>query len=337
MKIISISICFLFLFQFSLCAQQIEKISLRPASEDLRASIIQIGKTISSMEVLMDLKDTMELGYSILNEDEMRVLQPDRPWKIWMQEFVQASLGAKLSTNSTARLLLIVKELRIQKAIESKCAVRIKCEAWKAEELSDAFTVYSRIDTTILEENDPSMVLTKMLSRLLIPASPLTQKVYTAIPRAQTISMGVATNTTPPILHVQQMKDGAYFSIQEFLSNNPSVQRILAFPDSLENDRLKIYELAPDSSRTEISGFWGICMNNELYFLNNGVLVPFEKQGADFRLSAYIDPYLRTNHGRYRILLGNKPNIPIHNTLTRCTSYDIPASRIDLETGKLIF
>jgi hypothetical protein len=112
---------------------------------------------------------------------------------------------------------------------------------------------------------------------------------------------------------------------------------LLAFPDSIENDQLRIYELTQDSSKREIPGFWGICINDELYVMNEGILIPFEKNGIDFVLSAFVDPQDRRNHGRYRLLLGNKPNTPIHNTLTKCKYYDFPASRIDLKTGELTF
>lgn len=330
---------FVLLFPYLLSAQQrpSEKITLSVPSSNIRELYPLTDKTISRIEVVTELKDTTKLGYAVKNEEEVNVLQPDKSWRSWINDFIQSSFGSQLTSGSTGRLLLLVKDIRIQRNQQGKTALRFQGEVWKAPELSDAYNIISSIDTAVVGNNEVSDQLAALLVSLLNASTPLTQKRYVSIPRVQVINMQSDPTSGEAILSAKQYDDGVYITFREFLANSPSVKRMLAFPDSVENDQLRIYELAQDSSKREISDFWGICINDELYILNNGILVPFEKNGTDFVMSAFVDPFNRKNHGRYRLLLGKRPNTPIHNTLTKCTYYDFPASRIDLKTGKLTF
>lgn len=327
------------LFPYYLSAQSrpIEKVTLSVPSSNVRNLYPLSDKTISGIEVVMELEDTSRLGYAIKNEEEADVLQPDKPWQSWMQDFVASTFGSQLTSGHTGRMLLIVKDIRIQRDRQNKTALRFRGEVWKAQELADEYDIISRIDTAVMGDNGVSDQLAALLVSLMNPTTPLVQNEYKSIPRAQAINMIADPISGGAILRAKQYNEGVYFSFREFLDNSPSIKRVLAFPDSTDNDRLKIYELAQDSSKRAITDFWGICMNDEFYIVNNGILVPFEKNDTDFMLSAYIDPRDRKNHGRYRLLLGKKPNTPIHNTLTMCAYYNVPASRIDLKTGKLTF
>ena len=326
----------LFPYLLSAQAQPIEKIKLSPPTiyEEIH---LLTDKTVSKIEVVIDLKDTTKLGYAIKNDEETEVLQPDMPWQIWLNSFIHASFSPQLTPGTTGRILLIVKDIRVQKGPQYKTALRFKGEVWKAQELADAYNYTFQIDTIVIGNQEVSDQLAPLLVFLMNQNTDLVKKEFVSIPRAQAIGSTIETTPNGAILSSKQYSDGVYSSFQEFLDNKPSITRMLAFPDPVKDDQLKIFELAQDSTKRELFNYWGICINDELYVVDKGILVPFEKNGSDFTLSAFVNPRDRRNHGRYRLLLGKKPVTPIHNTLSRCSLYDIPASKIDLKSGQLTF
>ncbi|MEJ7673291.1 MAG: hypothetical protein WKF59_11395 [Chitinophagaceae bacterium] len=91
---------------------------------------------------------------------------------------------------------------------------------------------------------------------------------------------------------------GIYLSFNEFKNNAPSIRNYYVNVDS-QNNKVKIYQILPDSSSKLIEKAWGLSLNNELYFYASGQLYPIEKSGNTFYMAKYLEPKTRRNQALY--------------------------------------
>ncbi|WP_153799692.1 hypothetical protein [Foetidibacter luteolus] len=92
-----------------------------------------------------------------------------------------------------------------------------------------------------------------------------------------------------------QYYSGVYLNFEEFKNNQPSIPYVIAKVDEKDSVSFIIYKQLSDSTFEKIESAWGICIRNEIYVLDKGLLIPIEKKDTSFFASATIDPEVRKN------------------------------------------
>lgn len=318
---------------------------------------------VSGIQILPVGSDTSHLGFvQVGMMNKMVYATPDKGWAVWLKDFVDGKYSAAFK-DSGAHLLWVVKDLRITErtfAMAEKAYVRLHAVAYmKTGE--DQYRYLTTFDTVLLRggmdvtgKHGNNIAST---FRLLLDASMNSiSKPDTAAP--QTLNAIVASATrvfNEPVYHDNMYVPGVYLTYGEFLANHPSISH---FEINEKRNKLLIYVLEKDSSRTELSHPWGICENGELYKYDERGLVPIERHGNIFVVSTYFDAINRKNKsifwgamvggvgggliggaivGASTGYANGENGIFVVKTIPYIKKQQPEATAIDAETGELMF
>ncbi|MEO8820897.1 MAG: hypothetical protein ABI374_08660 [Ginsengibacter sp.] len=112
------------------------------------------------------------------------------------------------------------------------------------------------------------------------------------------IAAQIKTAKQLPVLQTDIHPTGIYTSFEEFKNNTPSIKNFYADVDS-QSKKVQLYQVSADSSSKLIEKAWGISVNNELYYYDEGQLYPIEKSGNTFYMAKYLEPSTRKNQAFY--------------------------------------
>jgi|GEM_PF-5917479 len=316
-------------FTISLQAQDygVKKIQL-PRSE------VQARQNSPIDVILTGIRDTSGIGYSIKTDDVVEKLVPDTSLEYWLPSYVHQKY--KQQTANDPRLLLEIDELRMQTA-ENRGYVKLKAKVFTSPAQKESYRLIRIVDTVLqLNVSTPAEYITAAIDLL----TDKKQQSNGDITEKQAIKDDAESRKNLSILKNTQYKPGIYTSFSDFVNNKPSVSKFTIFPDEATG-KIKLYVSSADSLQTELKQLWGFSLDNELYYYNNGDIVPIERSGSGFVLSAYMNPEERSNQAMIRRnLMGkmsklNEKDKVVYRHDVKAPQSGIIATCIDLDNGEL--
>jgi hypothetical protein len=319
-------------FSTSLYAQQtkdygVKRIQLSRSSEPATQN--------SPVDVILSgIRDTSCIGYIIKTDDVVEKLVPDTSLEYWLQSYVHQKY--KQLTVNDPHLLLEIDELRMQTA-ENIGYVKLKAKVFTSPAREESYRLIRIVDTVLqLNVSTPEEYVTTAVDLL----TDKQQQLKGGIIGKQSIKDDASSRKNLSILKNTQYKSGIYNSFKDFINNKPSVSNVTILPDETTG-KIKLYVVSADSLQTEVKQLWGFSLDNELYYYNNGDIVPIEQSGSGFVLSAYMNPEGRSNQAMIRRnLIGrmsklNDKDKVVYRHDVKAPQPGIIATCIDLDNGEL--
>jgi len=330
-------------------SERVKKIKLSSQPADISAPAIPIA----GIQVIPACGDTVRLGFVQVGLANKRIAAaPDKPWNAYLQNFVDNHFKPAF-TASGVQLIWIVKDLRINErtfAMNEKAYVRLKADAYLSKDNAH-YQLIQSLDTILIKGG---MEVTHSHDQNIAKAFELLwdQSVAAANVDAANATLSVTdilsreqTRFALPILQDTVYKTGVYKTYQEFLNNQPSVEK---FNVEIKKRRVTIQELGTtDNAGPVIENPWGICKDGEIYKYYKERLVPIEKSGHSFVISNYLEASNRRNQSIFwGGLIGGVGGAALGlttsglfnvETIPYITRQQPEATTVDIDNGTLMF
>ena len=277
-------------------AVKVKKIKLSTQPAEISAP----ATPIAGIKVIPACGDTLRLGFVQVGMANKKISAvPDKPWITYLQDFADTRFKPAFTT-SGAQLLWVVQDLRINErtfAMSEKAYVRLKADAYLSKD-NVHYQLINSLDTVLLKGG---MDVTHKHDQNIAEVFELLW--YRSVAAANTgenATLALADILSKeqhrfalPILQTTTYKPGVYKTYQEFLNNQPSVEK---FNIEIKKRRVTIQELSTnDNAGPAIENVWGVCKDGELYKYYKERLVPIEQSGNSFVISNYLDAINRRN------------------------------------------
>ncbi len=275
---------------------------------------ITTKKIDKKIDVVSNIPNATTLGYVPSNiQNDRKFIKPSNEINAWLQSFVYQQFDTSKDAKAK-KLLWVIQDLSIGKDSTQKDAysfVKLKADIYDNTKQNDAnYQLVNTFDTIWIVRNtntDFAQMIETALDELYKNSTDL--KKTLANKRFQQITQKFTDTKEEIIKNVklqnnhQILKDsvypaGIYLSFDQFKKNSPAIKDFYARVDSQTN-KVKLYQILPDSSTKLIENAWGISLNNELYFYTLGQLYPIEKSGNTFYMAKYLEPRTRRNQAIY--------------------------------------
>ena len=319
MQLLRFGFAFSLLIQVSSTSAQQSKVVL-PLPEGIAISgQAQAGKNSqaqsrmqSSLQLeLVDLSgDSLVLGYYATQSNENARTAIVTP--IGKEEWLRGNLGEagqKAFANRGMKGLLVINDISAGRLTDGNY-VRIKGVIYESPQGADNYSLVNTIDTLITDNAGELKVLTATVAGALNTAATNNGNgiIRSGTKKGITRNEVIKTESGKySFIGKTAFPTGIYMSYQEFRQGKPSFTQFFVETDTASGKVIVNSFTQTDSTMRPVPQAWAIAVANELYVLQNGVLIPAEAVGNNLVLSKYIDPDTRKNNGTFwRSNIGNR-------------------------------
>lgn len=267
-------------------------------------------QSLSQLELLDLSGDSLVLGYYSTqpgDNERTAIITP-----IGKEEWLRGNLGEvaqKAFTNRGMKGLFVINDISAGRLANGNY-VRIKGAVYESPQGAESYTLVNTIDTFFTDNAGEVKALAGMI------AGALNATAATSGNGVMRLGMGKGISKTEVVkmesskynfIGKTAFQTGIYMSYQEFRQGKPAFPQFYIETDTASGKVILNSFTQADSTMRPVPVAWGIVVANEIYVLQEGVLIPAEAVGNNLVLSKYIDPDVRKNNGTFwRSNVGNR-------------------------------
>jgi hypothetical protein len=266
-------------------------------------------KSTSQLELIDLSGDPLILGYLSTepeNNERTAVVTP-----IPKEEWLRSALGEdiqKAFANRGVNGLFVINDISAGRQANGNY-VRIKGAIYESAAGADSYRLINTIDEVFTDNaGDVKALNSTIAGSLKTSAATISSGIVKTdmkgIAKSEVIKQETEKYT---FIGKAAFKTGIYLSYEEFRQQKPAFGQFYLETDAASGKVVVNSFTQTDSTLRPCLNAWGIAVANELYVLQDGVLVPAEAVGYNLVLSKYIDPDVRKNNGVFwRNNVGNR-------------------------------